>query len=156
MRMPNIGKEKALQKIKHYCAYQERSHKEVKEKLYGFGLYKSEVEMLLTQLIEENYLNEERYAMAYAGGKFRMKQWGRQKIKYALKQKQVSEYCIKKALKAIDDADYEKTFRKLALEKRAALKAEKSPLDKKRKLQQYLLQKGFEPALISGILNEPI
>ncbi|HRD43896.1 MAG TPA: RecX family transcriptional regulator, partial [Ferruginibacter sp.] len=108
----NIGKEKAWQKIKHYCAYQERSHKEVKEKLYGFGLYKAEVELLLTQLIEENYLNEERFATAFAGGKFRMKQWGRQKIKYELKQKQVSDYCIKKALAAIDGEQYEKILYK--------------------------------------------
>src|SRR6187401_2447386 len=99
MQQKNIGTEKALQKIKHYCAYQERSHYEVKEKLYSFGLYKNEVELLLSQLVEENYLNEERYAIAFAGGKFRIKQWGRVKIKYELKQKQVSEYSIKKALK---------------------------------------------------------
>src|SRR6478736_3420107 len=99
MLQKNIGTEKAWQKIKHYCAYQERSHAETRDKLYGFGLYKHEVETLLTQLIEENYLNEERYAIAFAGGKFRMKQWGRVKIKYELKQKQVSEYNIKNALK---------------------------------------------------------
>lgn len=127
----NIGKEKAWQKIKHYCAYQERSHKEVKEKLYGFGLYKADVEMLLTQLIEENYLNEERFALAFAGGKFRMKQWGRQKIKYELKQKQVSDYCIKKALAAIDGEQYEKVLNKMATGKLNALKTEKNLLLKK-------------------------
>ena len=127
----NIGKEKAWQKIKHYCAYQERSHKEVKEKLYGFGLYKADVEMLLTQLIEENYLNEERFALAFAGGKFRMKQWGRQKIKYELKQKQVSDYCIKKALAAIDGEQYEKVLYKMATGKLNALKTEKNLLLKK-------------------------
>ncbi len=150
----NIGKEKAWQKIKHYCAYQERSHKEVKEKLYGFGLYKAEVEMLLTQLIEENYLNEERFALAFAGGKFRMKQWGRQKIKYELKQKQVSDYCIKKALAAIDGEQYEKVLYKMATGKLNALKTEKNLLLKKRKLQQYLMQKGFETAIITKVIDE--
>lgn len=150
----NIGKEKAWQKIKHYCAYQERSHKEVKEKLYGFGLYKADVEMLLTQLIEENYLNEERFALAFAGGKFRMKQWGRQKIKYELKQKQVSDYCIKKALGAIDGEQYEKVLYKLATGKLNALKTEKNLLLKKRKMQQYLMQKGFETALIAKAMDE--
>ena len=150
----NIGKEKAWQKIKHYCAYQERSHNEVKEKLYGFGLYKADVEMLLTQLIEENYLNEERFALAFAGGKFRMKQWGRQKIKYELKQKQVSDYCIKKALAAIDGEQYEKVLYKMATGKLNALKTEKNLLLKKRKLQQYLMQKGFETAIITKVIDE--
>lgn len=120
-----------MAKIKHYCAYQERSHKEVKEKLFSFGLYKTEVETLIVQLIEENYLNEERFAIAYAGGKFRIKLWGRQKIKYALKQKQVSDYCIKKALMAIDNDEYLNASKKLAAEKLATLKTEKNLLNKK-------------------------
>ena len=71
-----LSKEQAWQKIKHYCAYQERSHYEAKQKLYSFGLYSNEVEDLLSRLIEEDYLNEERFAEQFAGGKFRMKQWG--------------------------------------------------------------------------------
>lgn len=113
MQPKNIGTERALQKIKHFCSYQERSHQEVKDKLYSFGLYKNETEALLSQLIEENYLNEERYAIAFAGGKFRIRQWGRIKIKYELKQRGVSEYCIKRALASIDDDDYAKTLEKL-------------------------------------------
>src|SRR5690349_1598270 len=107
----------AFQKAKHYCAYQERCHMEVRDKLYSFGLYRNQVEQLLTQLIEENYINEERFAIAYAGGKFRMKQWGKEKIKYALKQKRVSDYCIRKALAAISNSDYNKTFLSLANKK---------------------------------------
>src|SRR4030081_1027510 len=95
-----LTKDQALQKARQYCAYQERCHKEVKDKLYGYGLHKKEVEESLSQLIEENYLNEERFAIQFAGGRFRMKQWGRVKIRYDLKQRQVSEYCIKKALAA--------------------------------------------------------
>ena len=153
MRPLNIGTEKALQKIKHYCAYQERSHTEVKEKLYGFGLYKTEVETLLAQLVEENYLNEERFAIAFAGGKFRMKGWGKQKIIYELKLKAVSDYCIRKALASIDEAAYSKTLQKLAGEKLAALKGERNIFIKKKKLQQYLLQKGFETNRINEIVN---
>ncbi len=149
-----VSKEQALQKAKQYCAYQERSHNEVKEKLYGFGLYKNDVEELLSVLIEENYLNEERYAIAFAGGKFRMKQWGRVKIKYELQQKRVSTYCIKKALAEIDEEDYEKCLKKLAEAKLATLKSEKNIFVKKSKLQSYLTQKGFEHTLIVAIVNK--
>jgi regulatory protein len=155
MRPLNIGTEKAWQKIKHYCGYQERSHAETRDKLYGFGLYKQEVEELLSRLIEENYLNEERYAIAFAGGKFRMKQWGRVKIKYELQQKRVSIYCIKKALAAIDEAEYEKALEQLAANKLLLLKGEKNHFIKKTKLRNYLLQKGYEPNLIMGLLQQP-
>ena len=155
MRPLNIGTEKAWQKIKHYCGYQERSHAETRDKLYGFGLYKQEVEELLSRLIEENYLNEERYAIAFAGGKFRMKQWGRVKIKYELQQKRVSIYCIKKALAAIDEAEYEKALEQLAANKLLLLKGEKNHFIKKTKLRNYLLQKGYEPSLIMGLLQQP-
>ena len=143
-----LSKEQALPKIKQYCTYQERCHAEVKEKLYAFGLYKKDVEQLMSQLIEENYLNEERFAIQYAGGKFRMNQWGRIKIKYALKQKQVSDYCIKKALKEINESDYKKTLHKLAEQKLKTLKREINIFIKKKKLQDYLLQKGYERELV--------
>jgi regulatory protein len=154
MQVKNIGTDRALQKIRQYCVYQERSHKEVKEKLYTFGLYKQEVELLLSELIETDYLNEERFAIAFAGGKFRMKQWGKIKIKYELKQKQVSEYCIKKALASIDNNAYGKTLSKLCAEKLKLLKGEKNLFSRKSKLQNYLLQKGFERELIMGVMNE--
>jgi len=148
-----LTKEEALQKLKHYCAYQERCHSEVKEKLYSLGVWKKDHDEIIASLIGENYLNEERFARAYAGGKFRVKQWGRVKIKYALKQKQVSEYSIKKALKQIDEEDYMKVLNKLAKEKYAALKNEQYPVRKK-KTKDYLLQKGFEPELIRKVAGE--
>jgi regulatory protein len=144
-----LTKEQALQKAKHYCGYQERSHNEVKEKLHLLGLWKKDVEEVISTLIEENYLNEERYAVAFAGGKFRMKNWGRVKIKYELQQKKISAYCIKKAMKEIDDEDYKKTFSKLAELKWGSLKGEKNIFIKKRKTQDYLMQKGFEYELIN-------
>ena len=153
----NIGTEPAYLKIKHYCAYAERSHSEAREKLYSFGLYKNDVELLMSKLVEENYLNEERYATAFAGGHFRMKKWGRVKIKYVLKQKGISEYCVKKALASIPSEDYQTTFQKLALEKLRELKEEQNIFIKKKKLQNYLAGKGYEFELIgefvSGIGN---
>lgn len=145
--------DQALPKAKQFCAYQERCHAEVKDKLYGFGLHKKDVEELLTQLIEENYLNEERFAIQYAGGKFRIKHWGRIKIKYALKQKQVSEYCIKKALGSIEESAYTKILQQLLEEKLRSLKAEKNPYTKRKKLQNHLMQKGFEPELVRALLE---
>jgi len=147
-----FSKEEAFQKVKQYCAYQERCHSEVKEKLFSFGLHKKEVDELLSTLVEENYLNEERFAVQYAGGKFRMKQWGRVKIKYALKQKQVSEYCIKKAIAVIPETDYRKTLHKLYEQKLKTLGGEKNIFIKKRKLQDHLMQKGYETNLVSTLI----
>ncbi|HEY6062744.1 MAG TPA: regulatory protein RecX [Chitinophagaceae bacterium] len=148
-----MTKEQALQKLKHYCAYQERCHSEVKEKLYNLGVWKKDHDPIIATLIEENYLNEERFAIAFAGGKFRIKQWGRVKIKYELKQKQVSEYSIKKALKQIDEDEYMKVLGKLAKEKYASLKNEQY-LVRKKKTMDYLVQKGFEIELINKSINK--
>jgi len=147
--------EQAFQKARHYCGYQERSHAEVKERLYSFGLWKNDVEILLSRLIEENYLNEERFAQQFAGGKFRIKHWGRVKIKHELKQKQVSEYCIRKAMKEIDEEEYMKVLLKLAAQK---WKSVKQPgvnrFVKLSKTTAYLLQKGYESELIKHALSE--
>lgn len=149
-----LTREQAFQKIKQYCAYQERCHYEVKEKLYSYGLYKQQVDELLSQLIEEDYLNEERFAIQFAGGRFRMKQWGRIKIKYELKQKQVSEYCIKKALKEISEEDYLATLKKIAAKKWSSIKKEEdNKFARLHKITDYLLQKGFEPELIRSELT---
>jgi regulatory protein len=147
MLRKNLTREQALQKLKHYCAYQERCHSEVKEKLYSLGVWKKDHDEIIATLIEENYLNEERFAIAFAGGKWRIKQWGRIKIKYELKQKQVSEYSIKKALKQIDEGEYLKVLNKLAKEKYAALKNEQY-LIRKKKTMDYLMTKGFESELV--------
>ncbi|HQX96416.1 MAG: RecX family transcriptional regulator [Chitinophagaceae bacterium] len=148
-----LTKEQALQKLKHYCAYQERCHNDVKEKLYKLGVWKKEHDEIIAALIEENYLNEERFAIAYTGGKFRINSWGRVKIKYALKQKQVSEYCIKKAMKQISEEDYMKLLNKLAKEKYAALKADQY-LVRKKKTMDYLITKGFETNLVVAMLEK--
>ena len=149
----SLTPDQAFQKIKQFCAYQERCHREVTEKLYGYGLYKKDVEIILSRLIEENYLNEERFAIAFAGGKFRIKQWGRVKIKYDLKQKGISNYCITLALKEIDEETYLETLKTLATKKWESLKGEQY-LNRRAKTTGYLLQKGFEQHLIGAVIEE--
>lgn len=149
MPLQNFTPEQSLQKIKQYCAYQERCHAEVRDKLYSYGLHRKEVDEIISTLIQENYLNEERFAIHFAGGKFRMNKWGKNKIKQALKLRQVSEYCIKKALKGIDTSDYNKTLQKLTEQKMKTLKSEKNIFIKKKKLQDFLLMKGYESGLVS-------
>ncbi len=153
MYKKSLTKEQALQKLKHYCAYQERCHSEVKEKLYQLGVWKKDHDEIIAALIEENYLNEERFAIAYAGGKFRVKQWGRVKIKYELKQKQVSDYSIKKAMKQIDEEEYLSVLNKLAKEKYTALKNEQY-LVRKKKTMDYLAAKGFEAELVRMVIEK--
>ena len=151
-RRQQLSLEQALQKARHYCAYQERCHSEVKEKLYGFGLKRQEVEEALSRLIEENYLNEERFATQFAGGRFRMKQWGRIRIRYELKQKQVGDYCIKKALASIDEEQYDHTLSRLAEGKWESLKDDADARLRRQKVQAYLIQKGYESEKILPII----
>jgi regulatory protein len=145
--------EQALQKLKHFCAYSERAHADVSEKLYELGISKKYHGEIITTLIEENYLNEERFALSFASGKHRINQWGRVKIKYALQQKKISPYCIHKALKQIDEEAYMKTLEKLATDKYASLKGDQY-LVRKKKTMDYLLQKGYEAELINIIVKQ--
>lgn len=154
MRPLSIGIDKAREKIKQYCGYQERTHQEVRDKLYGFGIRTEEVEQLISEMIQEDYLNEERFAIAYAGGKFRMKQWGRIKIKQGLQQKRLSTYCVKLGLREINEADYATTLKKLGEKKWTTLKGEKNIFIKMTKLRNYLLQKGYESPLVTTLVNE--
>ncbi|MEI8099196.1 MAG: regulatory protein RecX [Sediminibacterium sp.] len=149
----SLTPEQAFQKIKQYCAYQERSHQATKEKLFSMGLYKKDVEILLSQLIEENYLNEQRYALQFVGGHFRIKKWGKIKIAAALKQQKVSSYNIQKALDEIDQTAYLSCLQRLASVKWNALKKE-TVLNKKIKTTSYLLQKGYESNLIRTVLEK--
>ncbi len=153
MLSKKLTPDQAWQKIKHYCAYQERSHYETREKLYGFGLSKTEVETLISRLIEEDYINEARFAAQFAGGHFRMKKWGRIKISYALRQKKVSSINIKSALKEIDNENYNEILMKLAHTKWKTLKREPY-LNRQAKTIQYLIAKGYEPALVQEIVQK--
>ena len=144
----------AKMKTGTFCAYQERTQQEVRDKLYALGLYRDEVENVLTELITEDFVNEERYAKAFAGGRFRMKQWGRRKIEYALKQKKISPYCIEKGLQEISDDDYEKVIIRL-IEKRKPVKG-KIDYVTKSKVAQYIIGKGFEPELVWALMEQKL
>jgi len=152
MKKIRIGKEQAIQRIRHFCAYQERAQQEVRDKLYELGMTKSEVEEILSDLISENFLNEERFALQFAGGHFRIKGWGKVKINHALQQKRVSTFNIKMALKSIDPKDYEKTLISLANKKWNSLKGERG-LSRMAKTYAFLQQRGFEPALYQPIVQ---
>ena len=142
----------ALTKAEHYCAYQERSQQEVRDKLYEWGLWTDAVENIISQLITGNYLNEERFAKAYTQGKFKQKAWGRIKIKQGLKLKKVPDVLIKKALQTIDGDDYLKALQKV-IAKKTPLVKEKNEFKRRYKLQQYAMSRGFEADLIADVLK---
>lgn len=137
----------ALAKIQHYCAYQERSHKEVKTKLYDYGLYSSQVDEIVSQLITDGFLNEERFAKAYAGGKFRMKKWGKLKIKNKLEFLGLTKNCIQRGLKEIQPADYSKTLKAL-IKKKSDESKEENLFKKRDKVARFVVGKGYEPELV--------
>jgi regulatory protein len=145
--------EQAWSKALKWCAYQERSQQDVRDKLYDYGLHEREVEELISRLIQEGFLNEERFAIAFAGGKFRILGWGKVKIKLALKQKRVSDYCIKKALSQIDDTAYIEKLKKVVLKRSKEIK-EKDTFKRNYKLAQYALSRGFEQDLVWSIVGE--
>ncbi len=142
--------------ITRYCEYQERCHSEVRNKLYELGCTTSEVEDGIAGLIEIDLLNEERFARSYARGKFRMKQWGREKIKQQLKLKKISDFCIKKGLSEIDAEEYDRILHKLMEKKLNELKSERSELVLKLKIYRYIVQKGYERDIVIDLLNTMI
>lgn len=147
-----LSPEVAFHKIKSWCAYQERSQNETLQKLLEFGLNYSEAENILADLISENFVNDERFAASYAGGKFRIKRWGKHKIKAGLRQHKISDYSLKKALQSINENDYLETLESLIVKKLEALK-EKDIREKQHKITTYLAARGFETDLIRDQLN---
>jgi len=142
----------AYAKAEHYCAYQERSQQEVRDKLYEWGQHQNVVENIISTLITGNFLNEERFAKAYARGKFNQKGWGKLKIKQGLKFKRVPDVLIKKALLTIDGDAYIEKLNTI-LTKKAPLVKEKDAYKRRYKLQQYALSRGFENDIIADVLK---
>ncbi len=141
--------------MERYCAYQERCHKDVSEKLKGMRMIPQAIDQIMAHLIQENYLNEERFAKSFARGKFNIKKWGRNRIVNELKQRQISTFNIKSALKEINEEDYHNTLNELAL-KRLAQIHESNPQKRKKKLADYLLYRGWESNLVYEKLKELI
>jgi len=142
-----LDKKQALAKAESFCVYQERSQKEVRYKLVEWGMRGDELEEILSELIVNNFLNEERFAKSYASGKFNIKKWGRIKIKQGLKLKGVPDRILQKALYSLDDDDYMQTLENLAIKKANNI-TESNPLKRKMKLMTYLQGRGFESDLI--------
>jgi regulatory protein len=142
------------QKIASYCAYQERTHEEVRKKLGEFFIEEEDAEELIVRLIQDNFLNEERFAKSFASGKFRIKKWGKRRILHELKQKNLSEYSIRSAIQEIPAGDYEEVLLKLAQKKLLAIAGKESnKLIQKKKLVTFLVQKGYEPELVWKIIQ---
>lgn len=142
----------ALEKLKKYCAYQERSHKDVVDKLYKLGLYKSDVDQVVLELLQQDFLNEERFARAFVRGKFIYKKWGRVKIRVELKRRKISDYCIKKGLSEINGEKYEEVLLELLDKKIRSLKAIKG-YQKNYKAAQFVMNKGYEGDIVWSLIK---
>ncbi len=145
----------AIKKLEHYCAYQERCHKEVRQKLKEMNLIPEAIDAIIVHLLEHDFLNEERFAKTYVQGKIKIKKWGKRRLIQGLKQKDISKYTINLAMKTIGDDEYIDTFNVLAEKKLSSIR-ETDVLKKKRKLADYLLYRGWEPDLVYDKVNELI
>ncbi len=143
MNSKSLSLPEIIQKIEYYCSYQERCHVEVNEKLKGFSISSEEKNQIIVHLINENFLNEERFASVFTISKFHQKKWGKIRIKNELKARKISEYLITKSLKKIPLEEYEVTFQTLA-EKHWETITEKNAIKKRKKFCDYLLRKGWE------------
>lgn len=144
-----------LQKAASYCAYQERTQDEVKQRLKKWNVWGDEADEIIAELISMNYLSEERFAKTYAGGKFRVKNWGRMKIRQELNRRGLSTYSIEKGMNEIGDEDYLSGLRELLSKKRILLaKTEADPFKLKQKLARFALGKGYESELVWKELGE--
>lgn len=143
----------ATEKMKKYCAYQERCQSEVRQKLYSYELSNNEIENILCVLIEQNFINEERFAKTFARGKFRQRKWGKIKITQHLKQKQISDYCIQTGLEEIDTDDY-LTALNLVFSKKEELLKDEDNFIKKQKLAKHAINKGYENDLVWNYLSD--
>ncbi len=145
----------AIKKMERYCAYQERCHKDIEDKLNTMKLIPEAKEKVILHLLEHNFLNEERFAKSYARGKFNIKKWGKQRILRELKFRRISEYNLKTALKEISEKEYLQTFHELA-EKKCNTLNETDKNKKRKKLVDYLLYRGWETNLVYEKVNELI
>jgi regulatory protein len=152
MYRKRLTKEQALQKLRFYCRYQQRCQSEIKQKLFELGINSKDHDEVIAELIKENCLNDERFAVAFVSGRFRLKQWGRKKIQQGLKEKRVSDEISQKALEQINQKEYMAILNKLAKQKYASLKHDQY-LVRKKKTMDYLMQKGYEVDLIRDTIN---
>jgi regulatory protein len=149
-----LSKTEALSQLQKYCAYQERCHQDVRYKLLNLGIRGDDLEAIISQLIQDQFLDEERFARAFVRGKFRHKQWGKQKITLELTKRNISNYLKQRALEEIDQQEYRSTLISLISKKKATFHDHVSAAEKSLKLFKFAYQKGYEPDLIYEILGE--
>ena len=137
----------------NYCAYQERTQQQVRDKLFNWSYPYDLIEEAIARLIQEGFINEERFAIAYARGKFRQNKWGKVKIKNGLSHHGLSDYCIKTALAEIDDDEYSEQLKHLAIRKLDSIN-DKNYLQRKKKLSNFLYSKGYEFDLINEAIRD--
>ena len=147
--------DEAKRKLENYCAYQERCHKEVRQKLQEMNMIPEAIDVIMVHLIKHNFLNEERFAKAFVRGKFYIKKWGKYRLTLELKKKDISKTNINQAINEIDDENYYKTFNDLAKKQVLSL-TDKNKLKKRKKLADYLLYRGWESQLVYEKVNELI
>lgn len=139
----DLSLKEVIQKMEYYCAYQERCHAEIKEKLYSFQVTADEKDQIIVHLLDHNYLNEERFASVYTQSKLHQKKWGKKRITLELKAKQISSFLITKSIREIDANEYKSIFDQVS-EKHWDTITEKNTLKKRKKFCDYLLRKGWE------------
>ncbi|MBT0606929.1 regulatory protein RecX [Aequorivita echinoideorum] len=144
----------AKKRLERYCAYQERCYKEVTQKLYEMRMIPEAADQILLHLIENNYLNETRFAQTFARGKFRTKKWGKNRILNELKLREISKFNIQIALKEISEKEYYNTFEALAEKRLQQLTSEKNLQKKRKKFADYLFYRGWESELVYGKISE--
>ena len=145
--------EEAQRKMEHYCAYQERCHDEVIQKLKSLNMIPQAIDVIVVHLLDNNFLNEERFACSFARGKFRIKHWGKRRITNELKARNISTYNINRALKEISDKEYNETFHMIA-DKQWENTTETNVFRKKKKVMDFLLRKGYESNIVQEKLSD--
>lgn len=147
--------DEAKKKLEYYCAYQERCHKEVRQKLKDMYMIPEAIDVIIVHLLKHNYLNEERFAKTFVSGKFKIKKWGKRRLTLELKRKDISKVNINQSLSEINEGEYIEVFNNLA-EKRLSFIKETNKIKKKKKLADYLLYRGWESHLVYAKVNELI
>lgn len=145
--------EEARSKLQRYCSYQERCHQEVYQKLKSLHMIPQAIDDIIVSLINDNYLNETRFAQSFVRGKFHIKKWGKNRLQLELKKKDISKMNVKLAISEIDEGEYLETFHKLAEKKWAQLEGQKD-IVKKKKLADYLFYRGWESQLVYDKIRE--
>ena len=148
-----LSYENAKLKMEKFCIYQDRCHYDVEQKLYALGLTEDIRDKILMDLIQDNFLNEERFAKSFVRGKFNQKKWGKNKIIFELKKRNIHKNLINEALKEIDYKVYLETLKQLYLKKYDSIKATNDFI-KNKKVISYLLNRGYEYQLIKEVIQD--